>query len=119
MKIETKFNVGDKVIYDSSVYAIIQIGWTSDKPMPWYALDSNKSCRHANEDQLSPATRYSVGAKVWVMMHNNIYQVKIMTIIRPGRYKVYSDLLDTTFNEDELYPTKESLLASIQCYELA
>lgn len=118
MKIETKFNVGDRVMYDGSVYTISCIHWNSDAGFVKYTLDSDTHWRHAEESKLSLAPRYSIGDKVWVMIHNNAHQVEIKMIPRPGRYQIACKHIHTTFNEDELHPTKESLLASIQCYEL-
>ena len=120
MKIETKFNVGDKVLYDGRVYTITQAGWTSDRTMPWYTLDSNKDCRHTNEDQLLPAPRYAVGDKVWALVYSHCYQMKVIgTDKNSSDYILEHPVIKQVFRQvSEFHSTKEALLASIPCHEL-
>lgn len=119
MKIETKFNVGDRVMYDGSVYTISNINWNSYRGIK-YTLDSATHWCHTNEDQLSLAPRYSVGDKVWTLASDSCYQMRVVDISKDfSGYKLEHPAIEQVFRkESELYPTKESLLASIPCHEL-
>ncbi len=121
MKIETKFNVGDRVMYDGSVYTIGCIHWNSDAGFVKYTLDSAAHWRHAEESKLSLAPRYSIGDKVWTLASGSCYQMRVVDISKDfSGYKLEHPAIEHVFRkESELYPTKESLLASIQCHELS
>lgn len=117
MKIETKFNVGDKVLHNGKVKTVTCIEFNTNSDQPFYQLETEEYFCRAKESSLSPANRYNVGDLVWCILSNASYQGKVTGVFRTGRYLVESHRLRTHINEENLYPTKESLIAALPCHE--
>lgn len=116
MKIETKFSIGDKVLYNNRIYTVECIHLRSNKNIR-YTLRGYTLLHSVEESRLSKAPRYSVGEKVWIMYEYDIYHCivksnhsNIVTALHKDRWFIY--------DESIFYTTKEALLAAIPCHEL-
>lgn len=64
MKIETKFNVGDRVSFNQKTYTVVAIEWNSVANVVYYEIEDAAGGCAVQESKLSLAPRYSIGDKV-------------------------------------------------------